>query len=34
MHSAQNILVELIDLALIDLLQFNLVMENLNVKRL
>lgn len=34
MHSAQNILVELIDLALIDLLQFNLVMENLNVRRL
>ena len=34
MHSAQNILVELIDLALIDLLQFNLVMGNLNVRRL
>ena len=34
MHSAQNILVELIDLALIDLLQFNLVMENLNIRRL
>ena len=33
MHSAENILVELIDLALIELLQFNLVMENLNVRR-